>query len=45
MTRSIKASEKAKCASISKNVRRNEFDQIDQEQESLRIMHCDKTKS
>ncbi len=44
MTCSIRAFEKAKRLSISKNVRRNEFDQINQKQEFLRIMHRDKTK-
>jgi hypothetical protein len=45
MTRAIKASERAKRATIYQNVERDEFNQVRREQELVRIMHCDQTKS
>jgi hypothetical protein len=45
MTRLIKTFKEAKCALINKNVKKNEFDQINQKQEFLRIMHRDKIKN
>jgi hypothetical protein len=45
MTRAIRASEKAKRATTCQNVERNEFNQVRREQEFVRVMHCDQTKS
>jgi hypothetical protein len=45
MIRAIKTSEKAKRATIYQNVERNEFNQARREQEFVRVMHCDQTKS
>jgi hypothetical protein len=45
MTRAIKTSEKAKCATTCQNVERNEFNQIRREQKFVRVMHRRQTKS
>ncbi len=45
MTRSTKASEKAKRASINENVEKNKSYQIDRRQKSLRIVHHSQTKN
>jgi hypothetical protein len=45
MTRAIRASEKAKRATICQNDERNEFNQIRREQKFVRVMHRDQTKN
>jgi hypothetical protein len=45
MTRAIKASERAKDATIYQNVERNEFNQVRRERKLVRIMHHDQTKN
>jgi hypothetical protein len=44
MTRSTKASERAKRATTCQDVQQDEFNQVYCEQKSLRIVHRDKTK-